>query len=178
MLGKSDTKARSAQALWSLQPRGEGRYVTIKHPGQWLPGGLHCVMNYFKRWKIGTERLLRKWSLHWKGLVIREEVKSLTNRVKSMCKGPVVWKTQWIQRTVGRQAGCSAGRGRWYRLGRWVGAGGWGSEDQTGEGMDNMPCAPAFFQMTSPSLLILQERIVIRKKANNNRQVSSWLWFP
>ena len=44
-----------------------------------------------------------------------------------------------------------------------------GSEDHTEQGMGNMLCSPAPFQVTR-SLLILQERKVTRQKAKNNRQ--------
>ena len=89
VLGKSDTKARWSQGLWTLQPRGGSRYMTTKYQGQCLPGGVHCAMNCFKKGQIGPEGLPRKWHSHRKGLVTREEVKSLPGKVNSMCKGPV-----------------------------------------------------------------------------------------
>lgn len=41
-------------------------------------------MEYFKKGHTGTERLPKKWHLSWKGLITREEGKSLSDSVNSM----------------------------------------------------------------------------------------------
>lgn len=129
-------------------------------------------MECFKKGHRGTERLLRKWHLSWKGLITREEGKSLSDNMNSMCEGPVVSRAQWIQRTVERPPWLEGRKGTggtgWWR---------WGKPGGCRAVRTTLRSAWVIFYAPLPSsncqgdlLLILQERNGTKKKTGNSWQ--------